>query len=278
MRRLFPISCLPFLGIVLLSAQNLPPAAPTPSQAQATLDRALSNELRSARDNGHPMRYLLRKSTPRLTSTREIYETRDGDVARLLSLNGQPLNPSAEQREMARLDELAADPGQQRHRAQAEDADRTRAIKILEALPTAFLYRYDDTMQGPSGPVEKFSFQPNPNFSPPDFETRILPAMAGEIWVDPAQQRVVQLEGHLQREVDFGWGILGRLNPGGWIRIQQAEVAPGVWRTVRLQLAMSGRVFFKTRNFNTTEEENNFAPLPEMGYREAIEKLKSGSN
>jgi len=32
--------------------------------------------------------------------------------------------------------------------------------------------------------------------------------MTGELWIDAAQERVVRLEGHLQRDVDFGWGIL----------------------------------------------------------------------
>ena len=69
-----------------------------------------------------------------------------------------------------------------------------------------------------------------------------------------------------------------RLYKGGWIAIDQAEVAPGQWRTVRLQMVMSGRVFFKTRSFDTTEEESDFAPLPpDMGYREAIEKLQAGA-
>ena len=31
------------------------------------------------------MRYRLRKSSPRLTSTKEIVETKDGDVARLVA-------------------------------------------------------------------------------------------------------------------------------------------------------------------------------------------------
>ena len=51
--------------------------------------------------------------------------------------------------------------------------------------------------------------------------------MAGEIWIDPVKLRVVRLEGHLQQDVDFGWGILGRLNKGGWIVIEQADVGGG---------------------------------------------------
>jgi hypothetical protein len=105
--------------------------------------------------------------------------------------------------------------------------------------------------------------------------------MAGEIWIDPVRLRVVRLEGHLQQDVDFGWGILGRLNKGGWIVIEQGEVGPGIgsdeWRTVRFQMQMSGRVLFKARVFDTTEVQTDYAPLPPgMSYQKAIEVLLSG--
>lgn len=241
------------------------------------VEQALANELRAARDTSHPMRYLLRKTTPRLTSTREIFETKDGDVARLMAVNDQALGPAAAQKEQARLSELNGDPGRQRHRKQEEDADTARAMKVLRALPTAFLYQYAGPATG-NAAVTRFTFRPNPSFSPPDLETQILTAMSGEIWIDTAHRRVTRLEGHLDRDVDFGWGILGRLNKGGWISLDQAEVAPGIWRTTRLQMAMSGRVVIKTRSFDTTEDQSRFAPLPAgMGYRQAIQMLEDGS-
>jgi hypothetical protein len=125
--------------------------------------------------------------------------------------------------------------------------------------------------------VEKFSFRPRHGFSPPDLGTQVLTAMAGEISIDPAHQRVVRLEGHVQQDVDFGWGILGRLNHGGWIVIEQADVGEGQWRIVHFQMAMSGRVFFKSRTFDTMEEESQFAPLPASeDYRTAIRTLLAG--
>jgi hypothetical protein len=166
----------------------------------------------------------------------------------------------------------------QRHRKLAEDADADRALKVLRALPAAFLYQYAGTGEGPAGKIEKFTFRPNPSFSPPDLETDILTEMTGEIWIDPAQERVVKLEGHLQQDVDIGWGVLGRLNKGGWIALEQAEIAGGVWHLVRFQMAMSGRVFFMARVFDTTEEETKFEPLPTgLSYRKAIEMLRGES-
>jgi hypothetical protein len=100
--------------------------------------------------------------------------------------------------------------------------------------------------------------------------------MTGAIWIDPVKLRVVRLEGHLQRDVDFGWGILGRLNQGGWIVIEQAEVGGGQWRTVHFQMKMSGRVVFKTRVFDTTENESGYEPVPAgLGYQKAIEMLRA---
>lgn len=274
-RSYLPVAGLLFSGALLLPAQAAAPISLSDTQAQALVDRALANELRAAQDTVHPMRYQLHKTTPRLASTREIYETKDGDVARLLSLNGEPLTGVAEQKEMDRLNELLADPARQRHRQQAEAADTTRALQVLRALPSAFLYRYIGPGDAPTGKVEKFAFRPNPAYSPPDLETQLLTAMAGEIWIDPVQERVAHLQGTVQHDVDYGWGILGRLSKGGWIAIDQSEVLPGNWRTVRLQMSMTARIFFRTRSFITTEEQTHFAPLPfGMTYQQAIAELK----
>jgi hypothetical protein len=259
--------------------QPAPPGAAvlTAAEGQALVDRALANELRAAQDSSHPMRYQLRKTSPRLTTTKEIFETRDGEIARLLGINDQPLTADDAAKEDARLDELLADPAKQRHRKQAEDEDAARALMVLRALPDAFVYQYAGPAAGPDGAAEKFTFRANPNFSPQDLETEVLTAMTGEILIDPANERVMRLEGRLERDVDFGWGILGRLYKGGWIAIDQKDVGGGVWHIVRFKMQMSGRVFFKTRVFDTTEEESKFVPLePELSYKKAIETIKAG--
>jgi hypothetical protein len=244
---------------------------------QALVERALANELNAAEDASHPMRYQLRKTSPRQSTTKEILETKDGEVARLITVNDQPLSPDAETNEEARLNALLGDPGKQRRRKQAEDEDAGRALNVLRALPSAFLYQDAGPADGPTGKVEKFTFRPNPKFAAMNLETEVLPAMSGEIWIDSVYVRVTRLEGHLQQDVDFGWGILGRLNKGGWIVIEQADVGEGQWRTVRFKMQISGRVVFKNRVFNTTEEQTHYAPLQEgLTYQKAVETLLSG--
>jgi hypothetical protein len=276
---------LAIVPLLALGALFPPRAIAKEDLANAELvKRALAAELDAAQDTQHPMRYHLRKASPRLTTTKEIVETKDGAVARLVAINDQPLSQADDIKEQTRLNDLLVDPGKQRHRKQAEQDDINRVLKVIRALPTAFLYQYAGPAVGPagrpgespSGRIEKFSFKPNPSFNPPDLETQALTQMTGELWIDPDQGRAVRLEGHLQQDVDFGWGILGRLNKGGWIVLEQAEVQPRQWRIVHFQMVMTGRLVFRSKSFDTTEDQTDFASLPVgLTYAQAIQLLRA---
>lgn len=275
-RRLLQLFCL-LCGALAIHAQSSAPGLLSGTQAQAMVARALQTEISTAQDQSHPMRFLLRKSSPRLTTTKDIVETRDGAVARLISVNDNRLGPADTLKELERLDTLASDPNLQKHRKQGEDSDMGIVLKVLRMLPSAFLYQYTGPAAGPSGVVEKFTFKPNPNFSPQDLETQALTAMSGEVWVDPGQERVTRLEGHLQQDTNYGWGILGKLNKGGWLVIEQANVEGKQWRIVHVQMKMSLRILFKTKIFDTDEQMSRYAAVPAgLDYRQAIQMLRTG--
>ena len=100
--------------------------------------------------------------------------------------------------------------------------------------------------------------------------------MTGELWIDSSQERVTRLAGHLDQDVDFGWGILGRLNKGGWILLEQADVGDHEWRIVHFKMNMSGRVVFKNKAFDTAEDESSFAPVASgLSYQQAIQELRT---
>jgi hypothetical protein len=277
--KLVTVIRLPTLLVLLLWAvpfHGQPAPYLTPAQAQALVKRALATEVRTAQDASHPMRYWLRKSSPRLTTTKEIVETRDGFVARLIRINGRPLGPADEQAEKTRLDALYDNPGRQQHRKRGEERDTAIVLKLLRMLPQAFTYDYAGPGQEAQEKIEKFRFHPNPGFNPPDLETKALTAMSGEIWLDATEERVTRLEGHLQQDTVYGWGLLGRLDRGGWLVIEQADVGGRQWRITRFQMKMNLRVLFKTKVFDTVEEMTRYTPVPDgMNYRQAIQMLRS---
>src|SRR5579883_1212414 len=108
----------------------------------ALVRRASQNELKASNGN-HPYRYQLHKIDDGKITTKEIVETKDGDVARLIAVNDKPLDPDAEKAEIARLDNLAAHPELQKHRRQKEQEDSDRANKMVRLLPDAFVYKFE---------------------------------------------------------------------------------------------------------------------------------------
>jgi len=85
----------------------------------------------------------------------------------------------------------------------------------------------------------------------------------------------VKLDAHLIADVDFGWGILGRLYKGGSIVVEQADVGDHHWETTHMKLSLTGKaLLIKALNFQTTEDASHFEPVPpEMGYQNAIKML-----
>jgi hypothetical protein len=222
------------------------------------------------------MQYRLRKSSPRLATTKLIVETKDGDVARLMAVNDAPLSAQDEQSEQARLQTLLNDPSLQRHRQQREQDDAGRARKVIHALPEAFLYTYAGIAETPQGPSYRLSFQPNPNFNPQDLEAQVLKGMAGELWIDVAQQRVSRLQGKRIRDVDYGWGLLGKLDQGGTLLLEQADIGDHQWRTTHMVLVMNARVLLKTIKLDTTLDLSQFTPVTAgMSYQQAIQMLQA---
>jgi len=263
-----------------LSAQpaTAAPVTLTNDETQAMVKRVLHIELEAATSSAltHPMQYQLRKVSPRLSTTKLIVETKDGDVARLIAINDRPLDPVDQHNENARLDGLINDPSLQRHRKEREEGDAERAKKVMRALPDAFLYQFAGIVQTPHGPSYRLSFQPNPNFNPQDLEAQVLKAMAGELWIDVAAQRVTRLEGKRLRDVDYGWSIIGKLDQGGTLLLEQADVGNNQWRTTHMVLVMNARILFKTIKLDTSLELSQYAPVASgMTYQQAIQQLRS---
>ena len=265
------------LAFMALLPCSFAQAQMTPEQVAADpvqlVRNASYNELHSR--GGHPYRYVLHKIDNGKITTKEIVETRDGDVARLIATGDHPLSPDAEQAEINRLNTLLAHPEIQEHRHKKEQEDDTRANELLRLLPDAFIYHYEGMVDGPNGPCYRLSFKPNPNFNPPDREAEVYHGMTGELWIDQRQQRMVRWNAHLISDVDFGWGILGRLFKGGTIVVEQKDVGDGHWETTHMKLNLHGRaLLFKSLSYETTEDASNFEPVrPQMSYQDAVHML-----
>jgi hypothetical protein len=264
------------LAAAIVEAQS--PSASIPDPV-ALVRRASQNELHSSAPP-YPVRYKLRKQDEKGTTTKEIVETKDGGVARLIAKNDKPLTSDEEKAELERLDNLLAHPEIQEHRHKREQEDSGRADEMIKLLPDAFLYTYVGMVPGPNGPAYRLTFRPNPDFHPPDREAEVYHGMEGELWLDQGQERIIKLDAHLIDDVNFGWGILGKLYKGGSLTIEQQDVGHRHWEATLLKLNLTGMaLMIKPLSFQTTETSTDFQPVPvNMGYQDAVHMLKGDSS
>lgn len=216
------------------------------------------NELHDHDRHGY-WRYWIKRRSQRETRVEEQVETAEGPVARLDRSNGRPLDAAgrlAEDRRLGRL--LGSAEEQARYRQQYAD-DEKRIGRIVALLPDAFAYEYAGEENG----CTRLRFRPDPKYPAHSIEGRIFHAMSGELWVSQRYKRLARLDGHLDENVDFGFGILGRLYQGGWFRLQRTRVSPTDWKTEGLEVHMNGRaMLFKTIARETSELRGGFVAVP----------------
>jgi hypothetical protein len=254
------------------STQSVPTTSLDPA---ALVRRAIQHRLDAEKDH-RPLQYLLRRVDEHRDTTKLIIETRDGDVARLVAINGKPLSSDVEHYELARLDNLAQHPELQEHTRKTEQKDEERTTHLLSLLPDAYLYKLEGIVPCSAGQCYRLTFTPNPNFVPPDMESQILRGTAGEVWIDQAQERLNSLNAHFISNVDFGFGIIGKLNKGSTVYLEQNDVGSHDWELTGLKLHVTGKALVvKSLSFQITENASHFSPVaPNLGYRDAIQLLK----
>ncbi len=237
--------------------------------------QASKNELANSYGHRPSLRYQLRKITAKIDTTKETVETRNGGVARLIALDGRPLSRAQEKHEIERLRSVYADPAIEAHRRRNEMRDGNRIEKFMRLLPNAFLYRSAGAVDTAQGRMIRLTFTPNPKFSPPDFESRILTGIRGEVLIDPQELRVKRIDGRIFKNVDFGWGILGTLYPGGILLIEQSKTAACGWQMAHLKLRLEGKaLLFKAIHITTDETATNYQTVPrEWTYKDAVQWL-----
>jgi len=262
-------------GMLALSSRAQT-SAPAPTEtAQELVRKVIARELAEG-EKPRAYIYRLRREARDGSWTRDILDTRDGLVSRLVASNDSP--PTAEERakDDRRLEKLLAHPEEQRKRKQRQKEDAEQVRKLLRAIPDAFLYEHDGTEPGPRGQLARLKFRPNPEFDPPSRETIIYKGMEGTMVVEPRDLRLVRIDSSLVENVTLGWGLLARLNKGGRITLEQSLLPDGEWETTRMTLDFTGKAFlFKTIRIKQRQTITDFRPAPaNLSLAEGIELLK----
>ncbi len=214
------------------------------------VETVIHNELNRAGDREGRWKYLLNKQVEGKQETREVVETRSGSLDRLIALAGKPLSGAEQHDEMQRILRLSHDRAEQQKLEQAHQKNEEQYNAFLRIIPQAFLFEH----AGKSGHLVKLSFKPSPSFQPSSRVERVLQEMAGEIWVDAAQNRLARIHGVLVNDIRFAGGFLGRLEKGGEFTLERTEIAPDQWEVTQIAVNMRGKAVL-VKNISVQQNE-----------------------
>lgn len=196
--------------------------------------------------------------------TTEAIETPEGGLNRTLAKNGKPLSAEEQAEADEKLKSFAYDNEARSKKRQSNHDDDQRSITLMRSLPDAFNYTMTGVTKGANGhEMVKLAFKAKPGWSAPTHETRVLEGMQGDMVIDNTAGRIAEINGELFKDVDFGWGILGRLFKGGKFIIHQAEVGQGKWEETQERLQFNGKVLMvKALTIDSNETMTDFRPVP----------------
>ena len=245
-------------GVLTLAAGPACLVAQPPETAGQLIRETVYNELQDHNNHGY-WRYWIQQHVQNDTRLQEQVETADGPIARLVQTNGHPPDDQARDEERAKLEHLVNSPHEQSNHRKDYVDDEKHAALIMALLPDAYVFEYAGEESG----CYHIRFRPNPDYATHTVEARVAHAMTGDLWIDARMKRLSRLEGHLEENLDFGFGLLGRVDKGGWFHVERVQVSPTEWKTRRMEIHLSGRaVLFKTIARDTNEIRGGFAAVP----------------
>ena len=244
---------------------------------------AVANAVAAANDDSTKHMFRSRKQTAQGSQTRLYVETREAIVGITIAYNDKPLGPEQMHGEEGRLADLVGHPEQLRRKHAQEQESAERTLRIVKALPDAFLFDYDGEERGTAdlgrdgARLVRLKFRPNPAYRAPSHVEDVLAGMQGIVLIDSAARRIARIDGTLFKEVGFGWGILGHLDKGGHFLVEQCDVGDGSWDVSHMSLGFTGKILlFKSLAIKSDEVFSDFRRVPaDTTFAQGVEMLKA---
>jgi hypothetical protein len=246
---------------------------------RAWAEDAAANEVKIMDDGGiSPQRFRERKIDAKGDTTREVIETKEGTVARLVQRNGQPLTADEDKAERDRLQQDIDSPADFLKHHEKDKQARQDAMQLVRQMPAAMIFTYapgQPQLPDALSAQVVLDFRPNPTFHPPTMRAELLTGIEGRLWIDAKSKRMTRVEGHVLHPVDLGFGFVARLFPGGSVILDQASVGGDRWVYSHLVEHMTFRILMiKTIPQNSEMTTWDYRPMPSLlPFADAIRVL-----
>jgi hypothetical protein len=239
---------------------------------------ATAKELDALHHRNSYLRYRIHIVDAKGDRVRDIIESRDGTVARLIYRDGKPVTAEEDNDERKRLNDMLDNPEAFAKHAKGDDSGKKIADNLMRLMPDAMIYTYvpgqPQTGKRPGKTEVVIDYEPNPKFHPPSTTAEALTGLKGRAWVDANSKTIVRMEGNVFKSVNFGWGMLAHIYPGGNLALEQGDAGNGRWIFTHFTQRISVRALMvKTLKISSDVDSSNFQTVPAMSYQEAVHIL-----
>jgi hypothetical protein len=246
-----------------------------PQEARTFVRAVVANELKADANDHSQWMYRDENGVPNRNTVKLVIQTAQGDLSKTVERDGHPLPQEQQKADEQRMDAFVHDASLRQKQKQSHQQDASKASALTKMLPDAFLWTY----AGQNGAETTLHFKPDPQFKPPTREARVFAAMEGTMVVDAEQKRIKELKGKLTRDVNFGYGLLGKLEKGGTFEIERQQIAPRIWAITATHVHIHGHaLIFKSIGEEQDEVTNHYHPTPpSLSLDAAAKMLKDGT-
>jgi hypothetical protein len=206
-----------------------------------------------------------------------VVETSAGRMHRLITIDGRQLTDSEKRAEDERIQYLVNHPDDFRRENQARKDDEARTQELLKLMPKTFLFELGGNQDG----CTRVNFKPNPAYQEQSYQDRVIHAMAGYLLISSAPEyRMCKLDATLQHQVEFGYGLLGKVAQGSSFSMLRLQVAPGQWKTSHLNIHVDGNILLlKSVSRQEDSVHTDFKLVPfDISVQDAAKLVNAGNH
>jgi hypothetical protein len=275
-------------SVLLLLASVRVEQAQAPKPASDLLSRpasqwaaeAATSEIGDLQLKGDYVRYLSHVINNKGDMVRDVIESKDGTVARLILRDNKPISTDEDNAERSRLQAMLDSPETFARHIKSDESGRKTAIDVIRQMPDAMLYSYTpgqpqrERPNPGAAPDVVLDFKPNPAWTPPTLATDALTGIEGRLWIDARSHHLIRLEAQVFRPVSVGFGIFAKIFPGGGIALDEVQVNDHRWIYNHFQENITLRALMvKTIRENSEARAYGFDAVPPISYQDAIHML-----
>src|SRR5580698_5290049 len=187
------------------------------------------------------------------TIEREVFFVNGRQVGRVVKKNGVPVSPAEDKAEQERVQKLV-----QRFSKLPDAAGSGGRVGLIAEILKVVNISNPRRVQLNGRATLAFDFAGDRHASAHGMEQHAEKKSAGTVWIDEADRQVARLEVRLDDNFHVGGGLLGSLQKGTHINIEQSPIGDGLWMETANEQHVEARLVVKHYRQNVHIKDVDF--------------------